>query len=142
MISLLNASIIALFLSLSLYSHANHTIAIIVHPENHNEFDERVTRQIFLGQIKSFPDGKEAKAFAVAGNEALRDDFITKVLRRNPHTMNAYWARMIFTAKATPPRELPSADAIKKMVANSPNAIGYINSSDIDNSVRVIAIIE
>lgn len=142
MIRLLNVSLVALLLSLSLYSHASNAIAIIVHPENHNEFNERVARQIFLGQIKSFPDGKEAKPYAATDNEALREDFISKVLRRNPHTMNAYWARMIFTAKATPPRELPNAMAIKKVVASSLSAISYINSSDIDDSVRVVAIIE
>lgn len=138
---LIQASIISILLSFSFYSQASNAIAIVVHPDNHSEFDERIARQIFLGQVKSFPNGNEARPYT-SSNEELHNLFISKVLRRNPHTMNAYWARMIFTAKATPPRDLPDADAIKKMVASSVHAIGYLPSQDVDDNVRVIAIIE
>lgn len=142
MIKLLKNCAMLVILSFSLSAHANHSIAIIVHPDNPSEFDERVARQIFLGQVKSFPDGKEAQAYAAKDDEELRDLFVAKVLRRNPHTMNAYWARMIFTAKATPPRELPDTEAVKKMVSNSAHAISYIDTKDVDESIRVIAIVE
>jgi ABC-type phosphate transport system substrate-binding protein len=137
--------IISLFslLCLGITAQANAAIAIIVNPDNTNQLDERIVRQIYLGQIKSFPDGSEAKTYDnLAEEQNLRTDFVTKVLRRNPSTMNAYWARMIFTAKATPPQELTDSSAVKKMVANSRNAIGYIDSGSVDESVRVIATIE
>lgn len=142
MLNLLKIYSVFILLSLSLNTLADHAIAIIVHPDNHSEFDERLARQIFLGQVKSFPNGKEAQAYSPKDDETLINVFTNKVLRRNPHTMNAYWARMIFTAKATPPRELPDADAVKKVVSSSIHAISYINAEDADDSVRIIAIIE
>lgn len=129
-----------LLLGFSLSSYAS--IAVIIHPSNDNKFDERTVRQIFLGQIKTYPDGSEARAFDNLGDANLRSDFITKVLRRNESTMNAYWARMIFTAKATPPQELPDAASVLKMVAGNKQAIGYIDSSQVNDSVRVIVTID
>lgn len=125
-----------------LLTQAHAAIAIIVNPDNNTQFDERTVRQIFLGQIKTFPDGSEARAYDNLGNDALRSAFITQVLRRNESTMNAYWARMIFTAKATPPQELPNSASVKKTVAENKNAIGYIEADKIDSSVRVIVTIE
>ena len=121
---------------------AHAAIAIIIHPDNQTQFDERTVRQLFLGQIKTFPDGSEARAYDNLGNSDLRSAFITKVLRRNENTMNAYWARMIFTAKATPPQELPNSASVIKTVAANKNAIGYIDAEEVDSSVRVIVTLE
>ncbi|HEY9034459.1 MAG TPA: hypothetical protein VIN71_11015 [Pseudomonadales bacterium] len=116
-------------------------IAVIVNPDNANQLGEREVRQIFLGQIKTFPDGLEAQTLDNMTG-ALRGDFISKVLKRNESTMNAYWARMLFTAKAIPPRELADSGAVKKAVADNKNAIGYIDASQVDDSVKVLMTIE
>lgn len=129
-----------ILLGFSIQGHA--AIAVIVNPKNTNQLDERMVRQIFLGQIKTYPDGSEAQTYDTINEDSLRSEFITKVLRRNESTMNAYWARMIFTAKATPPQELPDSATVKKVVAGNKNAIGYINSGQVDDSVRVLLIIE
>lgn len=44
-------------------------------------------------------------------------------------------------AKATPPRELPSAIDVKKHVAGNTDAIGYIEKS-VDPTVKVVLIVE
>lgn len=116
-------------------------IAIVVHPNNTNHLDERMIRQIFLGQIKTYPDGLAAQTFDNTGNDNLRSAFISSVLRRNESTMNAYWARMIFTAKAIPPQELSDSKTVKKVVANNERAISYMDSALVDESVRVVMLI-
>ena len=120
---------------------AHAAIAIIVNPDNSNTLNEREVRQIFLGQIKTFPDGLEAQTLDNLSGD-LRSRFITGVLKRNESTMNAYWARMLFTAKATPPRELADSAEVKQAVAGSKTAIGYIDASQVDDSVRVIMTVE
>lgn len=124
---------------LAMQAHA--AIAVVVNPDNANQLDQREVRQIFLGQIKTFPDGEEAQTLDNMTGD-LRDDFISKVLKRNVNTMNAYWARMLFTAKATPPKELSDSEQVKQAIANNKNAIGYIDSSQVDDSVRVLMTIE
>lgn len=113
-------------------------IAVVVHPSNNNVLNERQVRQIFLGQIKTYPDGSEAQTFDNLNPKHLRSTFISQVLRRNENTMNAYWARMIFTAKATPPQELPDSETIKKVVSSNPRAISYLEARYVDSSVKTV----
>jgi ABC-type phosphate transport system substrate-binding protein len=44
----------------------------------------------------------------------------------------------VFTGKATPPKELPSSAEVVKAVSADPNAIGYIDKSAVDGSVKVV----
>ena len=135
-------TLITLFCSLLAMQAQADSIAVIVNAQNTNTLDERMIRQIFLGQINTFPDGKEAQTFDTTDQGNLRSDFITKVLRRNENTMNAYWARMIFTARATPPKELPDSDAVKEAVAANAGGIGYIAANQVDDSVRVVLTVD
>ena len=44
----------------------------------------------------------------------------------------------MFSGKATPPKELGSSADVKKFVASNPDAIGYIEKSAVDSSVKVV----
>jgi hypothetical protein len=68
----------------------------------------------------------------------MRDDFYQKVAARTPALMKAYWAKMIFTGRGQPPRELPTSEAIRRQVANNPALIGYIDKSALDASVKPV----
>jgi hypothetical protein len=52
--------------------------------------------------------------------------------------VKATWSRLVFTGKASPPKELPDAAAVKKAVAADPKAIGYIEKSEVDSTVKVL----
>lgn len=51
------------------------------------------------------------------------------------------WARVMFTGRGEPPRELPDAKAIKAAVAADANVVGYIDASLVDSSVRTVMIL-
>ncbi len=93
--------------------------------------------RLFLGQSGAFPDGSAAIALDVSGGS--RDQFYNEVLKRPPEQVQKYWARMIFTGKAQPPREVRPND-VKSIVAETPGAISYLDSSKVDGSVKVIRI--
>jgi ABC-type phosphate transport system substrate-binding protein len=49
----------------------------------------------------------------------------------------------VFSGKATPPKELLSSSAdVKKFVAANPDAIGYIEKSAVDGSVKVVLTVD
>jgi ABC-type phosphate transport system substrate-binding protein len=52
--------------------------------------------------------------------------------------VKAIWSKLVFTGKAMPPKELPSSAEVVKAVAADPNAIGYIDATAIDGSVKVV----
>jgi hypothetical protein len=55
--------------------------------------------------------------------------------------MNAYWARMLFTGRGQPPVESGDSAPIKRLIAENPNLIGYIDKKDLDVSVRSLLVL-
>lgn len=96
---------------------------------------------IFLSEATRFPDGGEVVALDQPIGSPLRDDFYLKVANRTPALMKAYWTKKIFTGRGQPPRELPNSLAVRKLVADNPTLIGYIERSALDASVRPVLVV-
>ncbi len=96
---------------------------------------------IFLSEATRFPDGGEVVALDLPIGSPLRDDFYLKVANRTPALMKAYWTKKIFTGRGQPPRELPNSVAVRKLVADNPTLIGYIERSALDASVRPVLVV-
>ncbi len=126
-------------LSLIVSAAAFSGVAVVVHPNNGNALSEDDITRIFLGKKKSFPDGSEAIPLDQEEGSATRDSFVSTVLKKNAQQIKAYWAQLLFTGKGTPPKAVPSDAAVKKLVSENPNLIGYIDSSQVDGSVKVVA---
>ncbi len=112
-------------------------VAVIVNPANSNALSGADVTRIFLGKKKSFPDGSEAIPVDQAEGSATRSTFVSTVLKKNDQQIKAYWAQLLFTGKGTPPKEVGSAADVKKLVSQNPALIGYIDSSEVDDSVKV-----
>ncbi|MGH8492075.1 MAG: hypothetical protein ACRERR_03055 [Moraxellaceae bacterium] len=93
--------------------------------------------RIFLGQSSAYPDGSSAIPLDINGE--TRNQFYRDVLKKSPEQVEKYWARMIFTGKAQPPREVKSAD-VKSVVAETPGAISYMDSSKVDASLKILKV--
>ncbi|KQV59807.1 MULTISPECIES: hypothetical protein [unclassified Duganella] len=96
---------------------------------------------IFLSEATRFPDGGEVVALDQPIGSPLRDDFYLKVANRSPALMKAYWTKKIFTGRGQPPRELPNSQAVRKLVADNPTLIGYIDRNSLDASVRPVLVL-
>ena len=94
-------------------------------------FSEQAS-QFFLGKSNLFTPVDQAEGSAV------RADFYRKVADKDPAQVKALWSKLVFTGKATPPKEYAGNDAVKKAVAADPKAIGYIDKSAVDDTVKVI----
>jgi len=113
-------------------------VAVIVHPSNANVLSEDDISRIFLGKKKSFPDGGEAIPIDQNEGSGVRAAFVSSVLKKNDQQIKAYWAQLLFTGKGTPPKSVGNSSDVKKLVAQNPALIGYIDSADVDGSVKVV----
>jgi len=95
---------------------------------------------IFLAQTGRFPGGDEATALDLPVGSPLRDEFYNKVAAKSPALMKAYWTKMVFTGRGQPPRELDNSIAVRKMVAENPSMIGYIDRAALDASVKAVLV--
>lgn len=96
---------------------------------------------IFLGQVGRFPDGSEAVPLDQAFGAPLRTEFYAKVAGKSPHLMKAHWTKMIFTGRGQPPKELPNSAAVRRLVADNPALIGYLEKAALDSSVRPVLLV-
>lgn len=96
---------------------------------------------IFLGQVANFPGGAEAVALDQEIGSPDRDEFYSKVTSKTRPLVKAYWTKMIFTGRGQPPKEVVGSAAIRKMVADNPTLIGYIDKSALDPSVKVMLLV-
>lgn len=98
--------------------------------------------RIFLAKTKTYPNN--ATAVPVNQNEGspMRAAFEEKVLKKTPSQVNAYWTQLIFTGKGTPPKDVGGDAEVKKLVAENPDSIGYIDSASIDATVIVVYRVE
>jgi ABC-type phosphate transport system substrate-binding protein len=97
---------------------------------------------IFLGEGNTFPEGGEAVAVDQGIGSPLRDEFYRKVANRSPALMKAYWTKMIFTGRGQPPREAPNSAAVRRLVADNPGMVGYVERAALDPTVRPVLVLK
>ncbi|MDK2778429.1 MAG: phosphate ABC transporter substrate-binding protein [Pseudomonadota bacterium] len=130
---------IAIALSLVFSAAAYAETAVIVSASNGNgTLDQDTIARIFLGKTSKFPDGSQAIPVDQNEGSAVRDAFNDAVLGKSSSQLKAYWSRLIFTGKGTPPKESGSDADITALVAKNPNLIGYVDSAAVDASVKVV----
>lgn len=113
-------------------------VAVIVHPSNSSTLDKSDIARLFLGKKKSFPNGSEAIPVDQEEGSPIRVSFANTVLNKNEQQVKAYWAQLLFTGKGTPPKTASDDSSVKKLVAENPAVIGYIDSGQVDDTVRVV----
>lgn len=114
-------------------------VAVIVHPSNAATVDQAEITRLFTGRGTTFNNGNKATPLNMAESAASRGEFDSKVLSKSSSQMKAYWSKLVFTGKGTPPKELNSDAEMKAAVAADATAIGYIDAAAVDGSVKVLA---
>lgn len=94
--------------------------------------------QLFLAKTASLPGGGAAVLIDQAEGSATRDAFYTKVTGRSAAQMKALWSRLVFSGAAQLPKSVDGHAAVKKAVAETTGAVGYIDKSAVDATVKVI----
>jgi len=123
-----------------LVSSAYAEIAIIIHPENPlDSLTKHEIKKIFLGQSRLFPKTSQGmRVIDLKGTDQVYRQFYEEFIGFPIHKLQRYRAAYLFSGKGTLPEEFPDSASVKKHVSESQDAIGYIDASLIDESVRVI----
>lgn len=114
-------------------------VVVVVHPSNTAALNAEEISKIYLGRSKSFPDGKAAIPLAQADGAEATTTFNEKVLNKTGSQIKAYWSKLVFTGKGTPPKELGTDQEVIELVSQNPSVIGYIDKSAVTSAVKVVA---
>lgn len=97
---------------------------------------------LFLGKSNDLPGAGSATLLDQPESSQIREVFYSKVAGKTAPQVKAAWSRLVFSGKAALPKELPNSAEVKKAVIANPNAVGYIEKSAVDNTVKVLLVQE
>ena len=117
---------------------ANAGSVIVVHAANSGDISKSDVKKIYLGKKGAFNNGTPATPITLPEGNEQRGNFNKSILGKSPSQYVAYWAKMVFTGNANPPKEVASMKEMKDAIAADPGAIGFIDESMVDDSLRVI----
>ena len=128
---LIKITVAAAALALSLPALAE--VVVVVNPK---AAEASMTKD----QVAQFFLGKSSAMTPVDQPDSapIRAEFYKKVTDKDASQVKSLWSKLVFTGKATMPKEVGDSAAVKKAVAADPKAIGYIEKSAVDGSVKVI----
>tara|TARA_R110001599_G_scaffold228862_1_gene428098 strand:+ start:322 stop:834 length:513 start_codon:yes stop_codon:yes gene_type:complete len=93
---------------------------------------------IFFGRNYTFPNGAGATPLDLEEGSAERVEFYMKLAGRSPAQVKAFWAKLIFTGRGRPPAVVSDREELIDRLIADPNAIGYIDSSYVDDRVKIV----
>lgn len=128
---------VALLLVIASYS-ASADVVVVVHPSNNASFDKSSISKLFLGKAKSFDDGNQAVPINQAEGTNTRDTFNSTVLSKSGSQLKAYWSKLVFTGKGSPPKEVASDAEVIDLISKNPSMIGYIDSASLTDAVKSV----
>lgn len=123
-------------------SSAQAEIAVVVNPGVGDvTVNSAELKDIFLGKLNSLPNGKKIVAIDQEPG-SVREEFLKKLINKSESQLKAYWAQLVFTGRGQPPKQVMDDEEVKEFVSENPNMIGYIDSDEVDSSVKVIMTIK
>lgn len=96
-------------------------------------------RQVFLGE-PSKHGGVKLLPLNLPGQSPERSQFDQVVLGMDPKQVARFWVDQRIRGKAKPPKTIPSASTLVRLVAKVPGAIGYVPVSEVGDQVQIVRI--
>jgi ABC-type phosphate transport system substrate-binding protein len=118
-------------------TYAEDTVAVVVHPTRTVTMSREEVARIYLKKQRYWSDGEPIVVINRESGCVTRQVFTERVFGGDSAWLVGYWNERYFEG-VFPPATLSSGAAVKKFVASERNAIGYIDATDVDESVKVV----
>lgn len=97
---------------------------------------------LFLGKSTQLPGAGIPVLIDQVESVDARQIFYTKVTEKTPAQVKAVWSRLVFSGKGSPPKEVANSAEVKKLVNTNGDAVGYIEKSAVDSTVKILFAVE
>ena len=126
-----NLAVFAAVLAAALPAQAE--VVVVVNPAaSVSSMSKDEVAQYFLGKSSALAPVDQPES------APLRAEFYKKVTDKDLSQAKTLWSKLVFTGKASMPKEFAGSAEVKKFVASNPKAIGYIDKSAVDGTVKVV----
>ena len=87
-----------------------------------------------MGRLRRFSTGESVQPVDGPG----KAHFYRFLVNKDLADINAYWARLVFSGRTSPPRTFDQTLAVLDYVSENPDAIGYVERTELNPNVKVI----
>ena len=127
--------------SLALITAQSRAAEVIVNPSvSQTTISQNTLRAIFGMRLLQWPDGAPITVFILPLKNPVHGSFIKERLGVFPHQLERSWDLLIFSGTGQSPIGVESEKEMRKRVAETPGAIGYLSRKDFNENVRLLPI--
>ena len=129
-------------LLVSSVSATSGDIAIIVNKANPtDELSSTDLVKIFAQDKQYWENGKKVYLIMQEAGSLEKKVILKKIYKMGDEELKRFWLAKMFREEiASFPKTLSSNEAVKRFISQVPNAIGFIDASFVDESVKVLRI--
>ncbi len=93
---------------------------------------------IFLGRYRRLPTGGTALPIDQPEASVVRAEFYRRLVNKDVNEINAYWSRLIFSGRTSPPLQANSAAEVIVLLLGQPASVAYMERSQVDKRLRIV----
>lgn len=119
---------------------AGEEVDIIVNKANTvDDLPVADAKKVFMGDKTTWPSGKRVTILMLNSGQPERAVVLRQIYKMSEDDFSQYFTAAAFSGKiSAPPKDIPSAAAMKQAVAGNPGAIGFVKKEDLDDTVKVV----
>lgn len=130
---------IALCILTALTFQVSAEIVVVVNPDNPTDhLSKRQIIDLYMGRNLYFPNGELALRLDLAPDSEIRAEFYQSTVKKSVAQVNAYWAKLLFSGRTTPPMIMKNSKQLIETIKNNRNALGYLDSNDLEEGIKVV----
>jgi ABC-type phosphate transport system substrate-binding protein len=115
-------------------------VAVVVNKSNGvSAMNRSQLSALFKAKSTEFPGGTRATPVNLPPESPARQTFDYTVLGLRPDEVERFWVDSKIRSGVGSPRKVTGPAALVRVVSTDESAIGYVASSDVNDSVRVVA---
>lgn len=131
--------LVCCLIAISPAAFASDDIVVIVNQGiGVNKMSREEVINIFLGRSRQLPSGVTALPLDLPGTSPERGQFYLLLTGKSMNEINAYWARLIFSGRASPPSLVHSQEEAMQMVIDNRSAVGYVARNKVIPSAKIV----
>ncbi len=133
--------LLTLFVCCCLAEHASAELVLIANKNAAmNTLNKKQIIDIYMGRSTTLPNGEKVTPLDLEEKSTIKALFYRSIVNKDLSEVNSYWAKLLFSARATPPRTVKSTTELLAEIDKNPSAIGYIDDTEIlTDRVKVIS---
>lgn len=129
------------FLFVTSETNAHDHYHVVTHSEvNETSISVNVLRAIFSMRMRTWSNGSLIKVFVLSDNNDLHHKFSKEQLNVFPYQLRLAWDRLVFSGTGQAPTSVSSPEEMLAKIASTPGAIGYLESTYINEDIHVLQI--